>query len=362
MSPDEARLLIVDDNPTNIQILASLLGPKGYLISFAEDGFQALEHLRQEACDLVLLDIMMPGISGLEVCAEMQKDPGLARIPVIFVTALHDQETLLKAFQAGGVDYLTKPFIAQELLARVQIHLRLRYSENRLRSLLAMRELMMSSLSHDLRGPIGTLATMLELILQQPMPPERSEKMLTSLALSARRTYDLLEDLLTWSQAISDELPFHPETLDLRPLAQECLDVYRIQAESKQISLKLELLDEQLIFADANLVRTILINLLGNAIKFTPAGGKVSLEVERLPNQICLLVCDTGLGAPAELLRQLERNQPIVSRPGTRGEKGTGMGLKICQEFAARHGGRIEIRPVSPGSCFGLVLPQPQSV
>lgn len=362
MNPDDARLLIVDDNPTNIQILASLLGHGGYSISFATDGFEALEHLRSEPCELVLLDIMMPGMSGLEVCSEMQQDPALARIPVIFVTALHDQETLLKAFQCGGVDYLTKPFIAQELVARVQIHLRLHYSENRLRSLLAMRELMMSSLSHDLRGPIGTLATMLELMHKQPMPPERSEKMLASLAVSARRTYELLEDLLTWSRAISEELPFHPQSLPLRPLVQECLEFHRAQATEKNIHLQLDLPADRHFFADANLVRTILINLLGNAIKFTPVGGQIRLGCEASPGQLSLLVRDTGMGVPANLMEQLERNHAIVSRPGTGGEKGTGMGLKICQEFAARHGGRLELRPVLQGSCFALVLPQPEDL
>ncbi|MEZ0374780.1 MAG: response regulator, partial [Candidatus Sericytochromatia bacterium] len=209
MTYTEPHLLIVDDNPTNIEVLTRLLGPHSYALSTAKTGGEALEMMRHEPCDLVLMDIMMPGISGIEVCRQMQDESKLSTIPVIFVTAMNDPDLLVRAFQAGGVDYLTKPFIAEELLARIQIHLRLRAGEERLRKLLAMRELMMSTLSHDLRGPIGTIAQMLEL-MKGPMPAERSEKIIQNLAASARRSYELLEDLLTWSRAMTEELPFNP--------------------------------------------------------------------------------------------------------------------------------------------------------
>jgi two-component system sensor histidine kinase/response regulator len=354
-------LLIVDDQPSNIRVLAGLLAPYGFELSFASSGAQALEHLRQSSCDLVLMDIMMPDMSGIEVCRQMQSEPAQSRIPVIFITSMHDQATLIAAFGAGGVDYLTKPFIVEELLARIEIHLRLRSSEQRLHKLLALRELMMSTLSHDLRGPIGTMASMLDLMLKNPLQPERSEKMLQHLGATARRSYELLEDLLTWSQAVTDELPFHPIRLPLQSLAQECLDFHQAAAEAKQLTLGLALPAQSQILADPNLVRTVLINLLGNAIKFTPAGGRVLLRSTARPAAIALEVIDSGIGIPESLGEQLARNHAITSRSGTEGEKGTGMGLKICQEFAARHGGHLEIRPLEQGSCFALVLPQAEA-
>ena len=358
MSPDDTHLLIVDDNPTDIQLLTQLLEPQGYVLSFAEQGQAALTHLRSEPCDLVLIENLIPGLSGIEVCRQIQADPALAEVPVIFVTASHESETLIQAFAAGAVDYLTKPLIAQEILARLQIHLRLRSSERRLHKLMAMRELMMSTLSHDLRGPIGTMASMLDLILNSDMPAVRKQQMLENLSSSARRSYDLLEDLLTWSRAMGDELPFHPQTLPLRALAQECLEQLKAQADNKGVNLVSEVPPEMSLEADVHLLRTIMLNLLSNALKFTPAGGQVLLRGKASAELAVIEVLDEGLGIPDNLGEQLARNHTIVSRPGTAGEKGTGMGLKICQEFAARHGGWLTISRREHGSRFALELPQ----
>lgn len=359
MNPAETQLLLVDDTPMNLELLSLLLSREGYQVEAVSNGEQAMNALRSRPFDLVLLDIMMPGLSGLEVCRQMQAEPKLAGIPVIFVTALNDQKTLMDAFGSGGVDYLTKPFVPKEMLARVQVHLRLHASERRLGNLLAMRELMMSTLSHDLRGPIGTMASMLDLMQNSRMPPDRFDKIIENLAASAHRAYDLLEDLLTWSRAVTQELPFHPYELPVLELVKECVLTQQEMALAKEIELELEIPAGQKISTDPNLFRPILMHLLNNALKFTPPAGKIRLKTESLRQEFQLQLSDMGPGVPDNLSAQLQRNQPIVSTLGSAGEKGTGMGLKICQEFAQRHGGRIEIQKLAQGSCFSLILPQP---
>ncbi|MCB9496220.1 MAG: response regulator [Fibrobacteria bacterium] len=131
----KGAILIVDDNPRNIQVLGSMLRENGYSISAVLNGPDALSILRGVEVDLVLLDVMMPGMSGLEVCREMKSTPSLAEIPVIFLTALSDAEDVLRGFEAGGVDYVTKPFRAAELLARVKVHVSLRQARREIFSL-----------------------------------------------------------------------------------------------------------------------------------------------------------------------------------------------------------------------------------
>ncbi len=359
---DSSRILVVDDNITSLRLMESFLSLTGYQAVFLDDSRLVLETLRREhhnPFDLVLMDISMPGISGIDVCRLMQHDPHLSVIPVIFLTAQLDEDTMSEAFEVGGCDFLTKPFVFTELQSRIETQLRLRRSERHLRRQLGQRELMLTTLAHDLRGPIGSSAVVLKRLLQSDKPLEERRNMLSSLADSLHRTYELLEDMLSWSQAVTDELPFHPHEQDLTRLYDDCLALHRDKASQKQIQLNIDVPPKTTVAVDDKLVRTVLNNLVSNALKFTPAEGKITLGFKRYDKQIELSVCDTGQGLSPELLNHIALNHPIVSQPGTQGEKGTGMGLKLCQEFARRHGGELKISStVGEGSCFSLLLPQ----
>lgn len=355
----DTKLLVVDDNPTSLKLMESFLDVCGYSARFLDDSNKVIETLRQDPVNLLLMDVAMPDLSGIEVCRLMQKDPELSTIPIIFITGQRDEETMAEAFEAGGSDFLTKPFVFTELLSRIQTQLRLRSSERHLRQQLAQRELLLTSLAHDLRSPIGTSAVMLRHLLDREDNLEASRHMISTLADSLQRTYALLEDMLSWAQAVSGDIPFTPSPTGLSDLFQSCLEHHRRTAESKQITIEIENGSGEVVYIDHKLVRTILLNLIGNALKFTPSGGCVRLAFQRHAEQIELSVCDSGKGMSEELLEHIQRNHPIVSQPGTQGEKGTGMGLKLCQEFARSHGGEINISSkLGVGSCFKLLLPQ----
>lgn len=358
MTSTEASILVVDDNQTTLHLLASFLTPQGYRVTAANTGEQALACLREDTFDLMMLDMLMPKMSGLELCREIKGHPDWFVLPVIFITGHQDDDLLAEAFAAGGVDYLTKPFILPELLARVQTHLRLSQTERQLKKQLALRDLMLTSLGHDLRGPGGTAARMLSKIRSPGLEAAQGEQMLELTESTLYRTYELLDDMLSWSQAVSGTLPFRPDWYHLRPLVAACCEPYYLQAEHKKIEWVITV-PEGSARLDKNLVRSILLNLIGNAVKFTPSGGQIHVLVTGRLDQLDFSVSDTGMGLSAPLLAQLQRRHRVNSLPGTAGEKGSGMGLQIAQEFAHCHGGHVDIHSVlGSGSRFTLVLPQ----
>lgn len=351
-------ILFAEDDPDLTTLLLSAL-ETDYRVTAVRDGVQAMEQLEKQVYDLVLMDISMPGLSGVEVCRQMKQDPRLAGIPVFFLTAFEDPNQLDEAFAAGAVDYLTKPLAIKELRRRIQTRVQLNLTERELRNQLARRDLMLQTLSHDLRGPVGTTGSLVAKLAKHPALPEEVKPLAQAAAQSAQQSYALLEDMLTWAQAVGDTITFTPVWLALDELGKECLQLLRLRAEQKGLQLVLGIPVDMQIYADPHLLKSILLNLLRNALKFT-SHGTVALRATQTPGQVIIHVEDTGPGIPDTVMTHLAQHLPIVSQPGTDGERGTGMGLKICQEFVAFHDGLLLLTsPADGGTTAALVLPQP---
>lgn len=351
-------LLAVDDDPDCLDLLEGLLRPLGHRLRCFSDAELVIPALQKEAAELILMDIEMPGLDGLELCRRIQADPQLSGTPIIFVTARQDEAALAEAFEAGGRDYLTKPFRKTDILARIGNHLALRRAEKQLQQQLAFRELMLTMLSHDLRGPLGTASTFLEQLIAGPYSQFEMLARLSLLKDSLSSTHHLLEQTLDWARSTQQELPFCPVWCDLERLALDSLDVYRLKAQEKNISLALDVPGGTYALLDPDMIRTALLNLINNALKYTHDDGKVSLKAIFGMGELRLSVSDTGTGMSIEQKRALEAQIRVMSHEGTAGEKGSGLGIKICQELAGRHGGHLEIQS-SPdtGSHLSLVLP-----
>jgi two-component system sensor histidine kinase/response regulator len=351
-------ILLAEDDPDTVLLLQWALQEE-YQLTLASDGIEAIERLQEQLYDLVLLDMHMPGLGGLEVCRKMKLDPRLARIPVIFMTAFQDQELLVEAFEAGGVDYLSKPVFAQELLMRIRTHIQLSAMERELRQQVGMRDLVVLTLSHDLRGPIGAAVGLIDRVAKDEQLPERVKNLAQAASNAALQGYSLLDDMLTWAQAMGDKLTFTPTWLSFQNLGTDCLNTVKAKALQKGLRLVLEAEPELLLFADRSILRTILLNLLENAIKFT-SQGTITLRGLIKSGQAVIEVEDTGRGIPAAVMSQLAQYRPIGSQLGTAGERGTGMGLKICQEFTTYHNGTLQLssKP-NQGSLVSILLPQP---
>lgn len=354
------KVLIVDDVTKNIQLVANFLKQAGYDINFAISGKTAIKHIKKESFDLILLDIMMPEMDGFEVCNKLKSDPETKDIPVIFLTAKTDIDSITKAFQLGGVDYITKPFNKAELLARVKTHLELQKQKRNLKELNATKDKFFSIIAHDLKSPLNQLLGLSE-ILQKEIESERRDdviKLAKFINNSAKSGRLLLENLLEWSRSQTGFINFDPEILNLGKITNEVIRLNENNAKHKSITLKSSINNGDLAFADKNMIKTVLRNLISNAIKFTMNGGKIHLSAEQTNDEVTYSVSDSGIGMKSDDLKKLFRIDINPISIGRSQEKGTGLGLILCKEFIEINGGKIWVESkLEEGSTFKFSIP-----
>ena len=361
-------ILIVDDVPDNLKILGFILKREGYKVRPVPNGMLALQVASKEKPDLILLDIMMPEMDGYEVCRRLKENPALKDIPVIFISALNDTKDIVKALEAGGVDFITKPFQAEEVKARVNTHLKLHLQSlkllqqsKELQELNATRDKFFSIIAHDLRGPLGGFMGLSEMMADESIPIGPAEKREMSLALSqsARHLYNLLENLLEWSQMQGGRSNFNPKLISLNQAIIESLKLAAESVKKKNITLAIDIPKELEVFADMNMLQTIIRNLVSNAIKFTPRDGSVAITATLAENLSAVFsVKDTGIGMNSALVSTLFHLSVNSSRPGTDGENSTGLGLLLCKEFVEKHGGELWVESEEgKGSTFYFTIP-----
>ncbi len=341
----ERKILIVDDIPENLQVVANTLESEGYQLRFAEDGESALEAVSGEQIDLILLDIMMPGMDGFEVCARIKANPETYEIPIIFITAKADTDSIIKGFRAGGVDYVTKPFQVEELRARVNTHLRLRSRELELEQLNGAKDHFLSILSHDLKIPMRSVRSFLDLMIEEfeQMSIAELRENLRLLNHSAASFDSLVQNLLGYSSIQAGIASFHPDVLELAPIAEEIVTLFTSDAAPKALQWSLEIPEQSSILADLEMTQSILRNLIANAIKYCEIGGTIRISAQPDDTELVICVEDDGCGIGEEQLATLFTLNREVKKIGSRGELTSGMGLLLAKECVERHSGRIWI-------------------
>lgn len=354
------NILIVDDIPANLKVLGGILKDEGYKIRPVLNGELALQVAEKEKPDLVLLDIMMPGIDGFEVCRRLKENPHLKDIPVIFISALNDTRDIVNAFALGGVDYITKPFQAEEVSARVATHLKICRQNNELKELNATKDKFFSIIAHDLRGPIGSMMQISEFVtMKGSMDEETLHSFLESQKELSRNTFYLLENLLNWARSNTKQIEYYPEIIDINTIIKTSIENIKFQATNKNISISAQYPEQGQAYVDEHMFRLIIRNLLSNAIKFTPQGGTISISI--IPdnkNSVEIAVKDTGIGMPPKTVEELFRIDVNNSRPGTEGESSNGLGLLLCKEFVERNNGKIRVESEEgKGSTFRITIP-----
>jgi len=351
------KVLIIDDTPANIGVLADYLADYGLDVLVAQDGMSGLEKAEGIIPDIILLDVMMPGIDGFETCQLLKANVLTAEIPVIFMTALSEPEHKVKAFAAGAVDYVTKPLHQEEVLARVNAHLQisaqaqlLQAQAEALRALNASKDKFFSIVAHDLKGPFLPLLGNLELMadLAESLQPKDVKEMSASSHRSAKRVFDLLENLLTWARLQMGRMEYEPEVVDLTRLVAKNMELLQANAEAKGITLRSEIEPNVKVYADVNMLNTVVRNLISNALKFTSFGGEVVLAARTLTpalsqqeRELTVSIKDNGVGMSAASVANLFKVGHNQSTMGTAKERGTGLGLIMCKEMVELNGGLI---------------------
>lgn len=369
-------ILIVDDIPKNLQVLSNILNTEGYHISFASNGKQALSVVETTLPDLILLDIMMPELDGFEVCERLKKDELTKNIPVIFLTGKAETEDIVKGFQLGAVDYVTKPFNAVELLSRVRTHLDLKLSkdsiieytkelesaQNELRQVIASKDKFFSIIAHDLRGPFTGFIGLSELLTEESNSLEKEEivQIADSMNKAAKRLFEFLENLLEWSRTQMGRMEFNPSPIDIRGLFERNIALISDTATHKGITIKHSCTSNLTVNADNYMLNTIMRNMVSNAVKFTSAGDSIILGATAVSEELVeISVADTGVGMSDEAKEKVFRIDAKYSTPGTANESGSGLGLTLCRELIAKHGGEIRMESeLGSGTTFFFTLPR----
>ncbi|MEI6678377.1 MAG: hybrid sensor histidine kinase/response regulator [Mariniphaga sp.] len=364
-------ILVVDDVPANLKILGLILENSGYKVRPVTTGQAALMVAEKVKPDLILLDIMMAGMDGFEVCRQLKENPNLRDVPVIFISALNETNDIVKALSAGGVDYITKPFQAEEVKARVATHLQLyrqkielQEQSSKLQQLNAEKDKFFSIIAHDLRGPIGGLMSLSELMADETeefTPSERKEMML-ALNRSSVSVFSLLENLLEWARMQQGLISFNPVPVKLLPIIYESIIIVQELTKSKGIEIINESSATLEVYADKNMLQAILRNLVSNAIKFTPRGGKITVSAIVTGNDaVEISVKDSGIGMSPAIQDNLFRLDVETNRKGTEDEPSSGLGLILVKEFVEKHGGKIRIESgEGQGSNFKFTIPLPK--
>ena len=361
MTRRQSNILIVDDMPKNIQIVAGILSPAGYNMAFARDGSAALNQVSSNYFDLILLDIMMPGMDGFEVCQQLKACSSTQNIPVIFLTAKTDPESIVKAFESGAVDYVTKPFNSAELKARVKTHLSLHHTKTDLKIANHTKDKFFSIIAHDLKNPFNTILGFSGILIKQYERLEETKKKshIESIHDAAQQTYKLLENLLEWSRMQTGRLEVKPLVVDLNACAFEIISFMHKSAERKKIQLHLKLPLHTTVYADPDMVTTVIRNLISNAIKFTAQGGEVTIQGQTHGDFEEITISDSGVGMDAKTQAKLFKIDAHHSTQGTANESGTGLGLILCREFIENNKGRIWVESKKgQGSNFKFTLPK----
>ena len=395
------RILVVDDSPTQLEATRSLLMQNGYDVTTARSGEEGLELVRNGRYDLVLSDVVMPGMSGYEMCASIK-----AEIPdppaLVLLTTLADPRDIVRGVECGADNYITKPYEGEHLLARmaqvienqqlrrdrqpgdaaqisflgetysitsdpaqvlglllssfeelIRTNEELQKSKQRAEAATRARDEVLATVSHDLKNPVGTIYTSATLLLDIPLPPDAQQRQIDIIRRTAQRMDRLIMDLLDVSSMEAGRFSVEPHPESLRSLVNEARELFAAVAAGQEVDLRTDVPDDDvMVQADRGRVLQVLSNLIGNAVKFTPAGGSVTVIARREDGHARVTVSDTGSGIAEENLSRIFDRFWHSGKAG-----GSGLGLAIAQGIVQAHNGRIWVESGPDGTSFHFTLP-----
>ncbi len=365
---EKPYILAVDDEQLNLELLRFILERNNYQFEGTSDDDYFFQLLEKRKPDLILLDVIMPRIEGFELCEKIKSFRKYKDIPIIFLTGKVNVKDKVKGFEVGGVDYVTKPFNEQELIARIQTHVELIRAKNQieeqaqnLKQSNDLKDRMFSIIGHDLRSPLSAAKLKMDFIMRGIIDP-KDDKFLDETVYDLLKTMDealnLLQNLLGWAKSESDQIQVIPEKLNINELVEQTFRLLKLGSDHKKIEMQNNVPMDVFAYADNNMIKTVLRNILSNAIKFTPVEGIIKINSKLRKNKLVIEIEDNGNGIPKEDIKKILNPNEHFSKLGTEKEPGTGLGLILCQNFVQKNGGTLKIRSeVGKGSTFYFDLP-----
>jgi len=358
---ESTNIMVVDDTPDNLKLLQEMLGGKGYYVFASPDGKMALNAAAKNPPDLILLDIIMPEMDGFEVCARLKADPALKDIPVIFISALNQTTDKVRAFAVGGVDYVSKPFQFEEVISRVETHLRLRKQQIELKALNELKDHFLGMAAHDLRNPLAGIMGYSELLADELAPSlnARQAKLFDQIIKSSQFMGGLINDLLDISAIESGHLSLERLPIDIMVPITSSVDINIALASKKNMLITISSPEKlPYVFADIYRIEQVMNNLLTNAMKYAQPGTEITVRLCHENSEVIISVADQGPGIQEEEQHKLFQAFGKTSLKTTSGERSTGLGLLIVKKIVEAHEGRIWfITEPGKGTEFFFALP-----
>ncbi|MDD2358736.1 MAG: hybrid sensor histidine kinase/response regulator [Thiovulaceae bacterium] len=362
-------ILVVDDVEVNVFYITTLLSKVGYKTLTATNGQEALEITMEQEPDLILLDIMMPVMGGMEVARVLKSMPEKQFIPIIFLSALSSSEDIVEGFEAGGADYISKPFKKDELLTRIkhQISLiaaaRIIFKQNEeLQKTIIGRDKLYSVIAHDLRSPIASVKMVMDLLINN-IPKESLKPDIYELLMMANNltedSFNLLDNLLKWTKSQTGTLnTVFQNNVDLMNLIYGVIESINGVSKLKNISINLIGKTSCEARIDIDMIKSVLRNLLNNAIKFSYEGTSIDVILTENEDRLIIDIKDHGVGISKDKQIKLFNIESHYSSHGTDHENGSGLGLLLCKEFVKRNGGSLWFESQEEvGSTFSFDIP-----
>jgi two-component system, sensor histidine kinase and response regulator len=362
------KILLVDDDRLNLRILSNILKSEGYALASAASGEEALELYETFKPDLVLLDVVMPGIDGFETCRRIRASHQDNSAPVIFITAKSESDDVVEGLSAGGVDYLPKPFRPKEALARIRTHMQLKILLEQQKNLVdqlsnanSAKNKFLGMAAHDLRNPLASIRGLAEFLQEGIVGNLTADQLdlVKSIHEASQGMLDMVNELLDLATIEAGELQVHPERKNLVEVIEKAVYHSNIQAAKKgtKIFFRPDYALVELMIDSAKM-KQVLDNLLSNAVKYSPPGSSVQVQLAPMGNTWTFSVIDQGPGIPTGEMDRLFKDFSRLSVKPTGGEKSTGLGLAICRKIVESHQGSVSAENIPGGGCrFTVILP-----
>ena len=349
---------MVDDQPGNLRVVGALLSRNGYQVLEAGTGHHALQIAREQLPDLILLDVLMPDMDGFQMLAEIKRDETLLRLPVVCLTAARDREQLLRAFDAGAVDYVTKPFLPEELLARVNAHIGLKLARDRLERVARERQELVNLVAHDLKNPLGSVLFAVDILRNNGVAEHRIPRYLEAIHESASDAVGYIRLYLEAQRAARDAADAEPAAASVREVLQQLERRYALQFEDRGLRLQVEVPADARAAIDPLVLRQVVENLVSNALKYAPESD---LEIGcrgGAPGYMQLVAEDRGPGIPPGRQRELFRPFTRLHENPAADDASSGLGLSLARQIIADAGGQLWYEDREGGGArFILELP-----
>jgi two-component system, sensor histidine kinase len=351
----ECRILIVDDVQMNLELMKDILSDQGYLVATAINGKSAIAKAKAHKFDLILLDIVLPDIDGFEVCSHLKANYQTQNIPIIFLTAKKEEDSIIKGFQKGAVDYIQKPFSKEELLARVNLHLTLRKTQDELIQSKELAEaaskakaIFLANISHEIRTPMNGIIGMIDILKRTNLSREQHEY-IDIIGISGENLLMIINDVLDFSKIEAGQITFEKIQFSLHDEIEEVIKILRYKALQKNLELDFHIQSgvPEFLIGDPLRLKQILINLCNNSLKFTSKGFvKIDVklvEIKESKVRVNFDVQDTGIGISPENQAKLFKSFSQADVSTTRKFGGTGLGLAISKNLVEMMNGNVGV-------------------